>query len=84
MVYKVRFSKTARRDVERLNLKLKQKLKEILLEHVALDPYAGKKLAGDLEGLYSLRLSFKDRIVYSIDERHHIVFILRARTHYGE
>jgi Txe/YoeB family toxin of toxin-antitoxin system len=84
MAYEIRFSKTARRDVQQLTPKLKKKLREILLEHVARDPHSGKKLVGDLTGLYSVRLTFKDRIVYAIDEKHRIIYILRARTHYGE
>ena len=84
MAYEVRFTKVARRDVRHLTPKLKAKLKTILLEQVAQDPHAGKRLVGDLEGLYSVRLSFKDRIVYSIDEAHRIVYVLRAKTHYGE
>jgi mRNA-degrading endonuclease RelE of RelBE toxin-antitoxin system len=84
VAYEVRFTKTARRDVRHLTPKLTAKLKTILWEQVSQDPHAGKRLVGDLEGLFSVRLSFKDRIVYSIDEAHCIVYFLRARTHYGE
>lgn len=44
----------------------------------------GKKLIGDLGGSYSYRLIFQDRIVYSIDQKNRIVYIKRARTHYGD
>lgn len=63
---------------------LKRKLREILVEQVAMEPLAGKRLVGDLHGFYSIRLTFKDRIVYSVDEQARIVFIHRARTHYGD
>jgi Txe/YoeB family toxin of Txe-Axe toxin-antitoxin module len=49
-----------------------------------MDPFSGKKLVGDLDGFYSVRLTYKDRIVYSVDEKSHTVFVHRARTHYGE
>jgi Txe/YoeB family toxin of Txe-Axe toxin-antitoxin module len=39
---------------------------------------------GDLSGSYSYRLTYKDRIVYSLDEERRIVYVERARTHYGE
>jgi Txe/YoeB family toxin of Txe-Axe toxin-antitoxin module len=45
---------------------------------------SGKKLAGDLQGFYSVRLTLKDRIVYSVDQATRTIFVHRARTHYGE
>lgn len=82
--WEIRFTKQAKKDVEQLPPKLKDKLRDILLEVLALNPYEGKKLLGDLSGSYSYRLTYKDRIVYSLDEEHRIVYIERARTHYGE
>jgi Txe/YoeB family toxin of Txe-Axe toxin-antitoxin module len=82
--WEVRFSKQAKKDVEQLSPKLRTKLRAILLEVIAEDPYAGKKLLGDLTGSYSYRLTLKDRIVYSLDARRRIVYVERARTHYGE
>jgi mRNA interferase RelE/StbE len=82
--FTVRFTKEAAKDVKRLTPHLKRKLREILLADVAIDPFSGKKLVGDLLGFYSIRLTHKDRIVYSIDEATRTVFVHRARTHYGE
>ena len=84
MPYEIRFTRTAFKDVGKLFAKLKQKLKEILLKQVAEEPYSGKKLIGDLTGFFSIRLSYKDRIVYSVDEKKKTVYIHRARTHYGK
>jgi Txe/YoeB family toxin of Txe-Axe toxin-antitoxin module len=63
---------------------MKKKLEAILRHSLAADPYAGKKLLGDLEGNWSLHLNLKDRIVYSIDEAAKIVYIKRAKTHHGD
>ena len=82
--WEIRFTTQAKKDVEQLPPKLKVKLRDILLEVLALNPYEGKKFLGDLSGSYSYRLTYKDRIVYSLDEEHRIVYIERARTHYGE
>ena len=41
---------------------------KFLTQVIADNPYAGKKLLGDLDGSYSFRLTYKDRIVYSLDE----------------
>ena len=82
--YKIRFSRHAGKDVEKLTPAIRAKLKAILFEVIALDPYEGKKLLGDLSGSYSYRLTFQDRIVYRVDEGARTVFIERARTHFGE
>ena len=81
--YEIRLTKEAVKDVAKLTPKLKLKLKDMLLLNIALNPCDGKQLVGDLAGFYSLRLTFKDRIVYSVDEDAHIVFVHRARTQYG-
>ena len=82
--YTILITNQARKDIERLNPKLKKKLRNVLEEIIAQEPYQGKKLIGDLLGSYSIRLTLKDRIVYSIDESQKIVYIERARTHYGD
>ena len=81
--YAIRITKIAFRDIRELSPSMKEKLKDILLEVLSVTPYEGKKLVGDLEGNYSLRLNLKDRIVYSIDEKNKIVYIKRAKTHNG-
>ena len=82
--YALRFTKEAAKDVKKLPPRLRRKLREILLGDIAMDPFSGKKLVGDLEGFYSVRLTYKDRIVYSVDQKSHTVFVHRARAHYGE
>ena len=82
--YTILFTKVAAKDVVKLTPRQKDKLKIVLQQQVAPNPLCGKRLVGDLAGFFSLRLSFKDRLVYSIDEEHRIVYVHRARTHYGE
>ena len=84
MTYRIRFTKLAEKDVQKLSPKLQQKLKDILRNRVAIDPYSGKPLTGELKGFYSMRLSHQDRIVYSIHDDKLVVVLLRARTHYGD
>ena len=81
--YEVRLTRRAVKDIQKLNPALKSKLYDMLTVVVAVNPFQGKKLIGDLEGSYSLRLSYQDRIVYSVDSKSRIVYIERARTHYG-
>lgn len=82
--YEVRLTKEAVKDLKKLTPRLKKKLREILENHIAIEPCSGKKLVGDLEGYYSVRLTYQDRILYTIDEDQKIIFVHRCRTHYGE
>lgn len=82
--FEIRVTRRAEKDIGKLTPKLKQKLYEVLTEVIAQQPLQGKKLVGDLAGSYSYRLTYKDRIVYSIDIKNRIVYIERAATHYGE
>ena len=82
--YEVRFTKEAVKDFHKLTPKLQQKLKDVLSESISKNPHCGKRLIGDLAGFFSYRLTFKDRIVYSVDDAAKTVFVHRTRTHYGE
>ena len=84
MTYKIRITHRAKKDIDKLSPALKKKLKEILTEIISHQPYHGKKLIGDLADSYSHRLTYKDRIVYSIDEAQGVVYLERARTHYDD
>ena len=80
--FKVLVTRRAQKDIATLTPKLKNKLRDILMNRIAINPFDGKKLVGDLKGCWSVRLTLKDRIVYSIDEDNHTVYVLRGRTHY--
>jgi len=82
--FEVRITHRAEKDIKKLTPSLKRKLYDILTEVIAQDPFQGKKLVGDLEGSYSYRLTYRDRIVYSIDVKNRTVYIEQAATHYGE
>ena len=79
VLYEIRITHRAEKDIRKLSPKLNDKLYDILTHVVAEDPYQGKKLLGDLKGSYSLRLTYQDRIVYSIDEDKKIDYLERAR-----
>lgn len=82
--YTVFLADQARKDSAKLTPKLQAKLRDIFDEVLAVDPRRGKRLVGDLKGLWSYRLTHKDRIVYRIDGSAKRVLVLRARTHYSE
>jgi mRNA-degrading endonuclease RelE of RelBE toxin-antitoxin system len=82
--HEIRLTKEAVKDLKKLSPRLKKKLREILENRIASEPDSGKKLVGDLEGYYSVRLTYQDRILYTVDEEQKVVFVHRCRTHYGE
>jgi Txe/YoeB family toxin of toxin-antitoxin system len=82
--YSIRLTRQAAKDVTKLAPKLQAKLKDILRNRLAVDPYSGKALVGDLKGYYSVRLTIRDRIVYSIHDNELVVLVIRAKTHYGD
>ncbi len=82
--YKIEITKQAQKDITKLSDKLKNKLKDILRHKIAVTPYEGKPLIGKLNGYYSVRLSFQDRIVYRIEDECCVVVVIRAKTHYGQ
>jgi len=83
-LHEIRLTKEALKDVKKLTPRLKAKLKDILQNQIAHEPHSGKKLIGQLKGFYSIRLDYQNRIVYSVDDDQHVVYIHRARTHYGQ
>ncbi len=56
-VYQIVFSKKAQKDIAELTEQQKAKLQEILQEVLAINPQVGKRLKGQLNGLYSYRLA---------------------------
>lgn len=82
--YELRITRRAEKDIKRITPQLKRKLYDILTEVIAQDPFQGKKWVGDLAGSYSYRLTYQDRIVYSVDVKQKVVYVERAATHYGE
>ncbi len=84
MRYRIRLTRQATKDIKKLTPELQTKLKDILRNKIAADPFSGKALTGNLKGYYSIRLSYKGRIVYSIHDDELVILVSRAKTHYGE
>ena len=74
-------SKSARKEYEHLprseQLKVRKKL--VFLEQ---DPYAGKKLSGDLEGVRSLR-AWPYRIFYEVNEKENRIEVHKIKHRQG-
>lgn len=85
-MYRIVFSKTAAKQralVKQAGLENKVKA---LLDLIAEDPFQTpppcEKLIGDLEGLFSRRISIKHRLVYHVVDEENAVHIVSMWTHY--
>jgi Txe/YoeB family toxin of toxin-antitoxin system len=86
MMWRVVFTKQARKDAKKLsssNLRRKaEELLDILREDPFKQPPPYERLVGDLSGAYSRRINIQHRLVYQVLEEEHIVKVLRMWTHY--
>lgn len=84
--YKIKFSKQAEKDKNKLKSSGLDKNCKDILTLMTKDPFcyppAYEKLCGDLDGLYSRRINRQHRIVYEVDKERHEIRILRMWTHY--
>jgi Txe/YoeB family toxin of toxin-antitoxin system len=85
-MWRVVFTKQARKDAEKLSsANLRQKA-EILIDILRENPYQTpppfEKLLGDLTGAYSRRINIQHRLVYQVIDDANVVKVLRMWTHY--
>lgn len=86
--YKIIFSKLADKDKKLLKQAgLEEKTKN-LLDMVSENPYQTpptyEKLRGNLDGLFSRRISLQHRLVYKVYEDAKEIFIVRMWSHYDK
>ncbi|MDR3235122.1 MAG: Txe/YoeB family addiction module toxin [Prevotellaceae bacterium] len=64
-----------------------KKLQKLLIE-LGEHPYTGtgkpEKLKYDLTGRYSRHIDKKNRLIYAVNDRIVIVYVLSVKGHYGE
>jgi len=85
-MWQLAFTRQARKDAKKVqgaNLRPQaEKLLEILREDPFRNPPPYEKLAGDLSGACSRRITLQHRLVYQVLEKERIVKVLRMWTHY--
>ena len=67
---KLYLTNTFQKKFQKIPKDIQARIEEALRE-ISLNPYAGKKLMGELEGEYSYRIG-RYRIVYFVDEKQNI------------
>ena len=80
------FTKDAEKDAKRLKQAFLKEKAENLLRVVEQNPFQSpppyEKLIGDLQGLYSRRITIQHRLVYQVLQDEQAVKVLRMWTHY--
>jgi mRNA interferase RelE/StbE len=73
-MYDVVLSRNASRTLEKANPPARRRI-IVALERLKSKPHSGKRLRGELEGLFSLRIGGM-RAVYGVDTRKNVVVVL--------
>ena len=73
-MYKIAYTREAKRKIDRLSIKRKRQIKEAI-ERIAQNPDIGKRLTHELSGLLSYR-SGDYRIIYRIYHKEILILIL--------
>lgn len=85
-MYKLVFTKQAKKDARKLAASGLKKQAQPLLELLRENPFADyppyEKLLGDLKGAYSRRINIQHRLVYQVYETEKTVKVIRMWTHY--
>ena len=80
------FTKDAEKDAKKLKQAgLKEKagnLLEVIKQNPFQNPPPYEKLVGDLQGIYSRRITIQHRLVYQVLQDEQAVKVLRMWTHY--
>ena len=86
--YKIIFSKLADKDKKLLKQAGLEEKTMNLLDIISLNPYQTpptyEKLRGNLDGLFSRRISLQHRLVYKVYEDTKEIFIVRMWSHYDK
>ncbi len=75
-MYQVIIPKSIQKQIEKIDNKIEVKIQFSLIQ-LAINPYIGKKLGGELKGLWSYRIS-QYRILYEIKNKELLVWIFNV------
>jgi Txe/YoeB family toxin of toxin-antitoxin system len=85
-MWRVVFTKQAKKDAKKLSAAGLRSNAETLLEIMQNDPHQTpppyEKLVGDLKGAYSRRINIQHRLVYQVLTDEKVVKVIRMWTHY--
>ncbi|MEW6102626.1 MAG: type II toxin-antitoxin system RelE/ParE family toxin [bacterium] len=81
-MYTIAFLSAVRKDIKRLDKRLKEKIRNEEIRKIEKDPYIAEPLSSCFKGLWSYHFSYEGteyRIVYEIYPKEKIVLIIMIR-----
>ena len=86
VVYTIVYTKKAAAEIPKLKAAKLDKKAKALIDVIRENPYRSpppyEKMVGDLQGVYSRRITIKHRLVYEVLEDEQTVKIISLWTHY--
>lgn len=86
VTWAIRYSRQAAKDIQRLKqaglADRARRLVDVITDDPWQNPPPYEKLVGDLSGAYSRRINRQHRLVYTVDEAEHTVYIHSLWSHY--
>lgn len=82
-MYKIETYSAVKKDIKKLDKKLKKEIKEKYFTDIEKDPFKATPLSYEFKGLWSYHFSYKGtqyRIVYEIYPKKSVVLIIMIRT----
>ena len=76
MKWEIRLEKRAQKELDKIPIQYQKRILAIL-PIIADDPFVGKKLEGELSGLYSYRV-WPYRVIYKIYKKQLLILIIRV------
>ncbi|MBI4004805.1 type II toxin-antitoxin system RelE/ParE family toxin [Candidatus Roizmanbacteria bacterium] len=81
MKYQLVLAPKAKKDLDKIDKNFRVRLLQSLIL-LQSDPYKGKKLKGEFEGTFSLRV-WPYRIIYELDTRKKVILVIRIGHRQG-
>lgn len=81
MAYQVVLQKKAQKELDKVDVRYRARIIASLLE-LQINPFTGKKLSGELNGLWSLRI-WPYRIIYIVKKNELIILVIKIGHRQG-
>lgn len=85
-MWNIKYEKRVQKDLTKLKHANLSKNAARMIEILKSDPFSPKfeKLIGDMDGLFSRRISLKHRLIYRVSKKEQTIFVISMWSHYGE
>lgn len=77
-MFKIEYAKGIAKDLRTMSPPVRKRALDVVEKELVQDPHRGHPLTGPYKGLWKYRVG-DYRIIYSIEDKHLVVFVLRIR-----